>query len=60
MGDLLTINTIEGSLIISSIEKLVNLGFVKRDWQKEEQMRTDVIYSLTHEGEYIAQKKMPI
>lgn len=60
LGDLLTINIIEGSLIISSLEKLVNLGLVKRDWEKEEEMHTDVVYSLTCEGEYIAQKKMPI
>lgn len=58
LSDLLTINRLEGSSIISSLEKLVNFGLVKRDWEKEEEIHAEAIYSLTHEGECIAQKKI--
>ncbi len=60
IGELLTINNIEGSSIMASIEKLMSLGMIKRDWEKEEEMHTDVIYSLTYEGGYIAQNKLSI
>lgn len=60
LGDLMTINAIDGSSIISSLEKLVNFGLVKRDWEKEEEMHTDVIYSITPEGEYVVQKKVSL
>ena len=56
MGDILTINTREGSKIITSLDKLVDLGFVKRDWEKEVEMGELTIYSITPDGRYMAQK----
>ncbi len=58
MGDILTVNDMDGSAIISSLEKLVNLGLIKRNWEKEEEMHTDIIYSLTQEGHYIAMQRL--
>ena len=58
LGDILTLNNLEGSRIISSLEKLVNFGLVRRDWNKEVEMHTDVVYSITPEGHYIATSKV--
>ena len=58
LGDLLTINTVDGSSIMSSLEKLVSFGLVHRDWEKEEDLHIDVVYSLTAEGHYIVTQKI--
>ena len=57
LGDLLTINRMDGSSIISSLEKLVSFGLIRRDWEKEAELHIDVVYSLTPEGHYIATQK---
>ena len=56
MGDILTLNNNEGSKIISCLEKLVDLGFLKRDWEKEVESGEKAVYSITPEGRYIAEK----
>ena len=56
MSDILTSNIRDGSRIISSLEKLVELGFVKRDWEKELEMNSNIVYSLTPEGRYVVEK----
>ena len=58
MGDLFTLNNIEGSQIVASLEKLVDFGLVKRDWDREVEMHIDVVYSLTPEGHHIATKNI--
>ncbi len=59
LGDLLTINTMDGSSTISSLDKLVSFGLVARDWEKESEMHVDAVYSLTTEGNYIVNQKLP-
>ena len=56
--DLFTVNNLKGSKIAASLEKLVDFGLIKRDWDKEAQMHTDVVYSLTPEGHYVATKRI--
>lgn len=56
LGDLLTTNSMEGSSIISSLERLVSFGLIRRDWQKETELHTNTFYSLTQEGHYIGKK----
>ncbi len=58
MGDLVTVNNLIGSKIIASLEKLVSFGLVRRNWDKEAEMHTDVVYSLTPEGHYVATKNI--
>lgn len=56
LGDLLTANNMEGSSIVSSLERLVSFGLIRRDWQKETELHTNALYSLTQEGHYIGKK----
>ncbi len=50
LGDLLTLNSEDGSRVMSSVQKLVSYGFVKRDWELEDRLKQDVIYAITKEG----------
>ncbi len=56
MGDVLTVNRRDGSTIISSLERLIALGFVKRDWEKELELHESIVYSITSEGRHLAEK----
>ncbi len=60
LGDLLTLNPEDGATIMSSVQKLVNFGFVKRDWEMEDRLKQDVIYAITKEGKELVIKEVEI
>ena len=50
MSQMLTGVSVGGSKTIDSLQKLVEFGFVRRDWEKELKFNMDVIYCITREG----------
>lgn len=52
LGDLLTFNSPEGGDLMRIVNRLAELGLIKRDARKQLESCTDVIFSITNQGEY--------
>ena len=50
LGDMLTGVSTGGAKTVNSLQKLVEYGLVRRDWEKELKFSMDVIYCITREG----------
>ncbi len=50
LGDILTVNTVIGADTILALEKLINFGYIRRDWEMELEMRNSTVYSITSLG----------
>lgn len=53
LSDILTNNSMEGSKSIESLHKLVSFGLIRRDWEKELETKSDVVYTITPEGKSV-------
>ncbi len=50
LGEMLSGSSINGSKTMDSLQKLLEFGLVRRDWEKELESRMDVVYCITKEG----------
>ncbi len=56
VGQMLTGVSLGGAKTVNSLQKLVEYGLVRRDWEKEMKFSMDVIYCITREGKEVVEQ----